>query len=599
MAELRPIFRALGSLWFAAVLLMLLLVALAVATVFESTHGTEQALWVFYRSWWFKTLLWLLAVNVALAMVVRYPFSKRQIGFVTTHASILLILGGALLSQLFGIDGQVVVSEGETVASFEDRERDTLTITNRQTGAEARVVLPSRVFHSFSEVDQPAAPPLTLADATVSVERYLPDSEWTQHVTESDDAHLTPAIQVALSPSGRENPIWVFPQESAPHPHDDIVFRVVSNPDELARLIRGGPAANEPTSIGQIKVTCRGRTFEMPVEDGMKAAVPLGDTGYSVRVLRYLPHAIVGSDKQLTNASDRPVNPAIEVEIVGPSATTKRVAFARFPDFKHHANEMEEVGLTFVASATETSSAPVEILQGPDGKLYARFQPGGSPATTTELAVGVPVETPWPGQKFTVLRWLEHAHEEWVPEVPEDIGDNRSQALLVRVRTPEETQETWVQRGQPAGIVVGDKAYELNYGPRQLPLGFDLTLDSFEVGTYPGGNRPRSYESQITTHDPDTGRTQRQVISMNHPVKHAAYTLYQTGYRQQPGGKDISFLNVSWDPGQPVVFAGYITVMVGMVIVLGTRISEYRRRTATLAGGRIREAGDDSKDGGA
>jgi cytochrome c biogenesis protein ResB len=86
---------------------------------------------------------------------------------------------------------------------------------------------------------------------------------------------------------------------------------------------------------------------------------------------------------------------------------------------------------------------------------------------------------------------------------------------------------------------------------------------------------------------------------MNHPVKHAAYTFYQTGYRQQPGGKDISFLNVSWDPGQPVVFAGYITVMVGMVIVLGTRISEYRRRTATLAGGRIREAGDDSKDGGA
>ena len=48
-------------------------------------------------------------------------------------------------------------------------------------------------------------------------------------------------------------------------------------------------------------------------------AVPLGDTGYTVRVLRYLPHARV-EDKTLVNASDRPVNPTIEDALFSVSA---------------------------------------------------------------------------------------------------------------------------------------------------------------------------------------------------------------------------------------------------------------------------------------
>ncbi|MFA5864317.1 MAG: hypothetical protein WC975_06480 [Phycisphaerae bacterium] len=42
--------RIFGSLWFAAVILMLLLVAMACATVFESTRGTEQTLVEFYKA---------------------------------------------------------------------------------------------------------------------------------------------------------------------------------------------------------------------------------------------------------------------------------------------------------------------------------------------------------------------------------------------------------------------------------------------------------------------------------------------------------------------------------------------------------------------
>ena len=101
------ILRLMSSLWFAAVLLVALLAAMACATVYESMHGTERALWTFYKSWWFELLLALLAVNVAAALVVRYPFSRRQIGFFLTHSGILATLGGALVTKYAGIDGRV------------------------------------------------------------------------------------------------------------------------------------------------------------------------------------------------------------------------------------------------------------------------------------------------------------------------------------------------------------------------------------------------------------------------------------------------------------------------------------------------------------
>ncbi|MHC4090994.1 MAG: cytochrome c biogenesis protein CcsA, partial [Planctomycetota bacterium] len=117
----RSVFRAVGSLWFAAVLLILLLVAMACATVVESTSGplgTELALDQFYQAWWFEALLALVALNVLAAALLRYPFSKRHIGFVVTHAGILVTLGGALVTKHFGVDGRIGLAEGDTAESF-------------------------------------------------------------------------------------------------------------------------------------------------------------------------------------------------------------------------------------------------------------------------------------------------------------------------------------------------------------------------------------------------------------------------------------------------------------------------------------------------
>ncbi|MFQ5807845.1 MAG: hypothetical protein ACE5I3_15475, partial [Phycisphaerae bacterium] len=372
MNALRSVLRTAGSLWFAAVLVMLLLVAMACATVFESLHGAERALATFYRSWWFEALLVLLCLSAAAAVFLRYPFSKRQAGFVLTHAAVIVVLAGAWISASFGVEGQVGIAEGQTVRHF-NVPQDTLTIVNQRDQTRSSVALDTRVFRGFRASDHPKTPDLILGDARVIVERYLPDSVWSRRVLEDHDPHLPPAVEVALSPSGREDPTWVFADHAATVGHVSIVYRMVSDRAELARLV-SGQTASPATSTGTVKVTYADETFEVPLEDCTDEAVPLGDTSYTVRVLRYLPHAMVGQDNRLSNASDRPVNPAIEVEIVGPSATETRIAFARFPGFRHGPAKIEGLHLTFVAADNPAPVAPLEILGGPAGELYVRFQ---------------------------------------------------------------------------------------------------------------------------------------------------------------------------------------------------------------------------------
>jgi hypothetical protein len=556
--------------------LVLLLVGMACATVFESTHGTEMALGVFYRTRWFESLLALLALNLTAAVIARYPFSKRHIGFVITHASIIVIMGGALITARIGIDGQVGMAEGQTVRSFNLLDRDTLTITNRSDSTRRSVDLTSSAFRGFAAVDDPKAPVLTSGDLTVEIVRYLPDSETSMQVVD-DNPMPSPAVEASLSAPGHDHPVWLFANRPTRLGSVEAGFRVISDATELTRLL-SEETTGEPDVDGVVKVDYGELKFDVALSECLEKPVPLGELSYSVRVLRYLPHAIVGADNKLTSASNQPVNPAVEVELIGPEGPERRLAFARFPEFSsmHGEKKMEEFKVTFVAPRSRKPTVPLEVLSGPSGDMYARFCRDGTNVVVRELTLSTPVETPWPEQQFTLTRRFDHAREQLAvtPKKPGKKG--RTPAILLRLSTAKHNSEMWLQKYDPYPVTVDGVPFELVYANKTIPLGFALTLDSFTVGYYPGGNRPRSFESQITIDDPTGGGTMKRVVSMNNPAEYGGYSLYQSMYRQEPG-RMISFLSVARDPGLPIVFTGYIGVMVGMVIVLGTRMVERRR----------------------
>lgn len=109
---LRVALAAVGSLQLAVVLIAIYACVLAWATGIESNHGAAAAQFAIYDSAWFTVLSAMLAGNVLCAVLIRFPWSRRQAGFLMTHLGILILLAGCLVSQRHGVEAELRVFEG-------------------------------------------------------------------------------------------------------------------------------------------------------------------------------------------------------------------------------------------------------------------------------------------------------------------------------------------------------------------------------------------------------------------------------------------------------------------------------------------------------
>ncbi len=566
--------RMLGSLWFAAITLMLALVAMAAATVYESQRSPQHALDAFYYSRWFAWLLGLMTMSVVAVLVIRLPFKRRQIGFLLTHASIILVLAGALVTKYRGIEGTLELEEGQTRQEF-DLRQDAIIVAQGAQRVDAPINVPRGVLTRQEPVEL-GAPPLTFGPLTVTVDQYLAHSRWDRNVV-NDSPLEQPAVEVTLTgPSGSMTD-WVFADQSTELGIMDVAFSRVRGAKAWEAALSSAPA--EDGGAGSVKISYLGKSYELPLDACMEQAAAVGESGLTVRVWQYLPHAVVGPEGKVASASDQPVNPAIDVEVTSAGGRERRFAFAKFPDFRHAASPIDGLDLTFVGPTATASSAPIQILANDDGEMVARFRGGVGAVLTQRIDEGVEMETPFPQVRLRVLRRFENARIDWQLVADDPAVERRTPAVRATIAGAGEPRVVWLQQYRPWSETFGGRRYDFLFGSGVVPLDFNVTLNSFRIGRYPGTMQPRSFESTITIHDPAAGADRTEKVSMNHPVKHGGYTFFQSSYRER-GGKSVTYLSVSRDPGQPIVFAGYILMLAGMVWVLVIRIGDRRRSAA-------------------
>src|SRR5262249_50315527 len=104
---LARLFRVSASLQLAIALLSTFAGCLALATFLESAYSAHVAQDLVYHTWWFSTLLLFLAVNVLCAALKKYPWKRHQTGFLITHAGLLVLVFGGLLTTLGGVEGEM------------------------------------------------------------------------------------------------------------------------------------------------------------------------------------------------------------------------------------------------------------------------------------------------------------------------------------------------------------------------------------------------------------------------------------------------------------------------------------------------------------
>lgn len=107
------VYHFLASLKLAVISLGSLACVLAYATFFEKWYGTAAVQEWIYRGKGFAILLAFLGANILCAALIRYPWKRRQTGFVITHAGLLILLAGSWYSLNTADEGQVRALEGD------------------------------------------------------------------------------------------------------------------------------------------------------------------------------------------------------------------------------------------------------------------------------------------------------------------------------------------------------------------------------------------------------------------------------------------------------------------------------------------------------
>jgi hypothetical protein len=180
------------------------------------------------------------------------------------------------------------------------------------------------------------------------------------------------------------------------------------------------------------------------------------------------------------------------------------------------------------------------------------------------LNEGSVIPTGWMDIELRVLRIYPRAQE--VVKVARREQPTSITRPAIRLRF--NGDEQWLMLNSVLKLFAADKMYWISFANRRLDVGFEMALNKFNMGKYPGTNRAASYESEVEV--PGLGS---HVISMNEPLKHNGFTFYQASFEQNEMGRPTtSILSVNRDPGRWIKYLG------SLIMVLGTIMLFYFRR---------------------
>ena len=560
-------YKFLGSLAIAVPVLITLATVLAWGTIYETRFGTAAVQRTIYTSWWFQLLLGFLAVNLAAAAMQRYPWQRKHLPFVTAHLSIILILLGGIIGGRFGIQGQLIIPEGEaenTLQTFQN----VLHIRQHNPGIEH--VVPTH-FESQAWVQEPNLTlPLDLEGRSVqlTVDRYYPNASAEEEIA-GDGPEDNPAVQVRLTHEEHEETVWLLARDpdrfGISWGETHLLFIEPRDEAALARILHpDGAAPANPRGVVTVELPGALGAHEIPVPETLNQPLPIADTPYTITFKDYFPDFEM-DEQGLRSRSDLPNNPVVTFTLSGPEGTDPHMLFALHPDFTSiHGWQFTipaQVRYTFEADPALPERSIV-ILQKPAGGLLAVFEgAGGERQVVDPLEIGARHTHPALGYEMEVLAYHPRA---LVTERFTNQGQEvKAEALHLVAQEGQETAQAWLRPRQTVELRLGSDPILVEYGParRQLPL--TVKLMDFRKIDYPGLELASGFESDVQVTDTQRGLILMRTISMNHPLRYRGFSFYQSSYI--PGSPEVTILSVRNDPGTPLVYAGFITVIIGVV----------------------------------
>lgn len=298
--------------------------------------------------------------------------------------------------------------------------------------------------------------------------------------------------------------------------------------------------------------------------------LPLPGTGAWLVVEEFRSHVRVSETLGEAQDDAAPANPALHFTLATPFLTQDGWLMAADPE--HHEASFGPVVFSFQQAAPREAAhiAPpatgngLAFLLMPDGSLRYTLVAHKSPPSSGVVELGQPLQTPWMQMTVTVDRLLRRAAMRRVvirAALPPREEDRRP-AVRVRLEGAGTSEPEWLAWGESRPVRAGTGRAQLGYVPAEVALPFQVTLLEFKSEKYPGSAMAATYESRVRVDDPETGASEH-VISMNNPLHHRGYILFQSSFAE--GARMTSILSVVRSPGLPIVYLGTALLSLGVL----------------------------------
>lgn len=559
---------AMGSLPMAAGLLVTIALVLAWGTLYEARLGTAAVQRFVYHSWWFQLLLAFLGLNLTVAALERYPWKRRHIPFVLAHIGILLILIGGILGARLGVEGQLIIPEGKT-EQFLQMPRMVLVAHPLNPGEV--FVFPTN-FESKAWVHEPNETfrvPIEQGGIRLTVDRYFPNARIQEEVT-GDGGLENPGVHVVLSRGENQEDVWLFSRDAerfgARSGEVRVLFLEAGTKEEYRRLT-APPRKNERgRGVVTIEFPDLKVRRQIPVPLDFNRTIVIQGTPYRITFKDYFTDLAV-TRQGVVNRSDQPNNPAVAFTLRGPEGVESFLAFALHPEFSaiHGHQQDQQVIHAHVAYAHFANAGlppdAICLVQKPSQELAVVMTGENGQTKVEDFQMNKHYRHPWLDLEFWGDAFYPKA--QGAQKFSNQDDEVRQEALHVIAQDEHDAARTWLVRSRPVSVMLGRQEVVLEYRKAIWKLPVTIKLIDFHKADYPGTQMAAHFESDVELADPERGVILKRKITMNNPLKYRGFSFFQSGFLEEP--VETTVLSVRKDPGTPLVYAGFLTVIAGVV----------------------------------
>lgn len=132
----------------------------------------------------------------------------------------------------------------------------------------------------------------------------------------------------------------------------------------------------------------------------------------------------------------------------------------------------------------------------------------------------------------------------------------------------------------PQPVPAGDRTYNVTLRMKRMYQPYTIKLNRFVHDVYLGTEKPKDYSSYVTLTDPSRGVERDVRVWMNHPLRYAGHTFFQSSFIPDPrGGPAIgTVLQVVENPGRIIPYLSCIMVAGGLIAHFMVGLSRFVQR---------------------